>query len=773
MADGETYGDKFLSPSNLKFIPALFETEVSMNREIYEEVKKRISCVQYARDVMGLPIRKAGDRYNITGTKAKNQTIFQNEWFYNFESAEGGDVIALATIHQGDIRSAMEKLCSMAHISYIQDPEFEKKRVKHKQTIDTWAKALPETQRKYLNGRGIQDTTIQKMRIGFDGENIIIPTQYSYVRHLPGSKDKKYRNAYQGETWFVGDTHIENSLIIVEGTLDAVTCIQEGYASMGLLGGNLQSKYLSHIKTHRHGIVLSLDNDDAGHIFAGKAIKKLVKNGIDFKVAIPKDVKDINDYLQKHGEIKTLIDSAIDGALHVVRASKTIHSFKETMESCINKDFMDRCFIHAYQEDKFNSKALKIVEKMLNQVPSEKHYKESYVDNNEVLYHPSMGFFKYDSGAWCNISKQHVKKGVMDILGRFETNRLANNVCGLIEGEVVTSEEFNKKNLFNLKNQTIELDTGVVRDQYPGDMLTIKTQYAYDEKAECPQWFDFLRDITQDNNAKINLIRDMFGYCLFNENILNKAFFLIGNGKNGKSVLLNVLKAIIGHKNITAKSIKQLGNQFTRMDLVNSMVNISDDGDIDLKGHEELFKALVSGSSVDGAKKGKDAIEITPRTKLIFAANEWPEFEDSSFGLERRICVINFKQRFSEHPIGEELKEDNNIQDKLFSELSGIFNWAYEAYLDLRKRRKITALEEQKETMKELKSLNNHVIPFSETLDKDAYDSTTLYTLYKGWCADNLGQRESYYSHRKFGIEMEKLWKKERKADGMWYKRGE
>ena len=72
--------------------------------------------------------------------------------------------------------------------------------------------------------------------------------------------------------------------------------------------------------------------------------------------------------------------------------------------------------------------------------------------------------------------------------------------------------------------------------------------------------------------------------------------------------------------------------------------------------------------------------KFKPFAKHFLAMNEAPVIEDSSYGMWRRLYIINFPSRFSEHEM------DVHLTEKLKTELSGIFNWALEGFKRLRDR---------------------------------------------------------------------------------------
>lgn len=739
--------------------------------KLFEEIKSKINILEYARTHLNIPVMKSGDRWKSfkPGAKAKTSLAFKDRSFIDYTLNESGSVIDLCALarHNGDIMDAARELAELYRIKDTRSPE-KIKAIKdaHQEALAFHANISPEV-REYVNGRGITNETIERFKIGSNGNSVTVPSfrnKKIVTWQSRSISDKTFYIKKNTEAWFLGFIDRESPVVICEGMFDALTVDQCGYCSMGLRGLNLNDDYIDILKHHKHGVILCLDNDQSGAVGTKKAIRNLLGSGIRFRICVQKDGKDINDYLQEKGEIKTLIESAVDISEYLVKIAKNIVDIKEAFSMVYDENIIDDMTLFAQNDKRFEKKAVIEAIRFARKPPSEKKIKELVLKNHEIINHPKLGFYEYNGSIWESKEKVEIKKIVQKLLKRFETNKLASQVLGLIEGETANGIEFNKTNVFNLKDVAVDLDTLKIRDHCSADLMTFTTNYKYNPEQSIKEWLSFLSTIMDGNKDKIRLIRQMFAYCLFNENTLTKAFFLVGTGRNGKSVLLKVLKKLMGSKNITGKNVDQLKNQFTRMDLMHSMVNIADDGNVNFKGFEELFKSIVSGSLIDGAKKGKNAVEFTPRTKLIFASNSNPKTDDHTNGFYRRICIISFNQTFNLNPTGRHLKEDPLMLKKLKKEIPGILNWVLEEYKVLKKEMTFIETKENQAIMMELKRENNTIEQFLETLFVKKQYIGELYTAYKLWFSKNMGRRDDYLSQYAFSLEMRnvKSWGKGR-----------
>ena len=109
------------------------------------------------------------------------------------------------------------------------------------------------------------------------------------------------------------------------------------------------------------------------------------------------------------------------------------------------------------------------------------------------------------------------------------------------------------------------------------------------------------------------------------------------------------------------------------------MINISSETPHHNKIETDIIKAAVAGDYVTGRLPYKLPVKFKPFAKHFLAMNETPHIDDPTYGMWRRICVLNFPKVFSEDEM------DVDLTEKLKSELSGIFNWALDGYKRLKR----------------------------------------------------------------------------------------
>lgn len=201
----------------------------------------------------------------------------------------------------------------------------------------------------------------------------------------------------------------------------------------------------------------------------------------------------------------------------------------------------------------------------------------------------------------------------------------------------------------------------------------------YRPEAVCPNFEKFLDGICIDSEgqpdaAMRKAIIQLFAYCLWRGYPIQKIFFLIGGGANGKGVLLGTLQAFLGNENVANRSILSLGdNRFAGADLYRKYANISNELTVDELKNVDLIKSLCSGTDyVSAERKFQQPFNFKNYAKIVIATNAPPKTNDATDGFFRRLNLIQFSKQF----IGT---DDNRSLPNLLkesSELSGILNLA-------------------------------------------------------------------------------------------------
>ena len=312
------------------------------------------------------------------------------------------------------------------------------------------------------------------------------------------------------------------------------------------------------------------------------------------------------------------------------------------------------------------------------------------------------------------------------------TEHLKKEVLGHIK-DTTTSTPDSDIDLIPLRNGVLNLKNMEFSSFTPDKFFLAQLPVEYRPDCECKTFLKFLSEVLEAED--IPIIQELFGYCLQRNYSINKGFMFIGEGRNGKSTLINVLRAFLGGENIASIGLQTLErNRFASSTLQGKLANIYADLPSSSLYETGLFKMLTGNDPVSIEAKFKDHINFLNYAKMIFSCNQLPLSKDTSDALYRRWILLNFPNNFDED------RADINLLEKITTpeELSGILNWAVEGLKRLREQKKFSykfTIEQIRDQYERLSnSLHAFVKDFYEFDGKTAIPKTKIYAEYQKYC---------------------------------------
>jgi putative DNA primase/helicase len=284
------------------------------------------------------------------------------------------------------------------------------------------------------------------------------------------------------------------------------------------------------------------------------------------------------------------------------------------------------------------------------------------------------------------------------------------------------------KVLINLQNGTFEIskDSQALRDFDAKDFLTYQLPFEYNEAATCPMFNKYLDEVLPEKELQ-NIVAEFFGY-VFTKNLkMEKALLLYGSGANGKSVLFDVMNALLGRENIANFSMSNLLEEHNRALIAHKLLNYG--SEITATRTRDEFKNLVSTEPIQARLKYGNSFTMTDYAKLAFNCNELPKDFDHQHAYFRRLLIIPFRVTIPEN------KQDKTLADKIIkNELAGVFNWIIDGLKRLLENENFTESKIVKDTLEVYKQESDSAACF---IAENSYKpSPTGYVLLKNLYAD-------------------------------------
>jgi len=313
-------------------------------------------------------------------------------------------------------------------------------------------------------------------------------------------------------------------------------------------------------------------------------------------------------------------------------------------------------------------------------------------------------------------------------------------------------------NALNLSNGTLDLDTLEFRPHSQADRLTYCLDYPYDANADCPRFRQFLGEVLVMPDSLIPdaetamLFQELWGYALTTETRFEVMAWLAGEGANGKTVALTVLRSLLGPlaTNVNFESLGQMGN-YDLADLQGKRVALSTEAGRRGVIAEDMIKKLASGETIKARPIYGFPFEYKSTVKLFWAMNDKPTVTDTSKAFWRRLLLIPFYRSFENDP-----NKDPFLLDKLLAERSGVLNWALDGLCRLRILGRFTIPRAVAEAVAAYRLEANPVAQWLQerTTAEGISLATTIYNDYAEWARSNGRQ---VLNSTNFGKELARL----------------
>ena len=306
----------------------------------------------------------------------------------------------------------------------------------------------------------------------------------------------------------------------------------------------------------------------------------------------------------------------------------------------------------------------------------------------------------------------------------------------------------------NTPSGVLDLRSGALTAHNAAQNLSKICNAEYTETRDTPVWDAFLAQIFNQDEAMIRFVQRAVGYSLTGVTDEQCMFICIGDGRNGKSTLLNVFADILGDYacNMQPESlaVKSGGNavnsDIARLRGVRFATTVEPDEGMRLA--EGLVKQLTGGDVVTARRLYGNEFEFRPQCKIWMAANHKPIIRGTDLGIWRRIYLIPFTVQIPDHMV------DKSLKYKLRDEMPGILKWMADGCAMWQREGLNPPLSVQsagKDYQHEMDVISRFVDECCERSGYETVRAADLYAAYKRWATEN---NEYCMSSTRFGKEI-------------------
>lgn len=229
--------------------------------------------------------------------------------------------------------------------------------------------------------------------------------------------------------------------------------------------------------------------------------------------------------------------------------------------------------------------------------------------------------------------------------------------------------------LFNCANGTLDLRTGTLRPHDPADLITKRAGCGFDPNATGPTFDKFIAEILPDPAVR-DFVQRLTGSAMLGKVVEHILPLYVGVGANGKTTLIEVLKATFGDYAIAAEPDLLIERDHAhptgQADLQGVRLAVAAETDEGRRLAAATVKRLTGGERIRARRMRMDFFEFPPSHTLVMVTNHKPKVAGDDPAIWRRLLVVPFDVVIS--------APDGTLPDRLALELARVLAWAHEGY---------------------------------------------------------------------------------------------
>lgn len=337
--------------------------------------------------------------------------------------------------------------------------------------------------------------------------------------------------------------------------------------------------------------------------------------------------------------------------------------------------------------------------------------------------------------------------------------------------------------LLGVANGVVDLHTGEFRAARPTDMLQRTCGVEWQGiDTPCPTWEKFVQEIVGEDAEVAGFLQRVFGYAITGLSSEPLFVVLAGEGRNGKTVLIETLGKVLGNymAPIGAELLLDQGQARdvdkptpTIMSLNGLRVAYAAETDDNRRFSVSRVKWLSGDDRLTGRYMwDRDPTSFYPTHTLLLLTNHRPHAAAHEYAFWDRLRLVNFPYRYVDNPRAEgERLRDRTLPARLEAELPGILAWLVRGCL-LWQSAGIAPPQSVLAATEDYKRDEDHLQDFvEECLDaagpEDRVSASDVYDLYTRW---HLKQRGKYVpTMHTFGKHLGRKVQKQKVGGNVYY----
>jgi putative DNA primase/helicase len=231
--------------------------------------------------------------------------------------------------------------------------------------------------------------------------------------------------------------------------------------------------------------------------------------------------------------------------------------------------------------------------------------------------------------------------------------------------------------LLNVRNGTIDLETGEFREHRATDLLTLQAPVTYDLEAAAPLWMKCLERWQPDPDLR-RYLQMMIGSGATGHPV-ERLLVCHGTGANGKGRFFGAVSDVLGpyvvvpHRSLLIETRQE--DAAARAALFGARLLVAEETSLGERLAETSIKNLTGQDRLSARRLYENPWHFDPTWTAALHTNHRPTVRGTDEGIWRRVRLIPWEVTIPE------AERDTRLRERLQAEASGILNWLIEGAL--------------------------------------------------------------------------------------------
>lgn len=369
----------------------------------------------------------------------------------------------------------------------------------------------------------------------------------------------------------------------------------------------------------------------------------------------------------------------------------------------------------------------------------------------------------------------------------------------IVENAVAISGDELDQNphLLPCPNGVIDLRTGELKPGDPADWMVLSAKVDYlGFHHHDPIIDQFMESILPDPDER-EFTHQLFGYSISGLTLEQFIAVVLGEGRNGKGLLFEMLEEVLGPFYWTYKSELLLDSNIPQspaaasphiMGLRGRRLCAASETDKGKSISASKVKELTGNDTLNarGLFAVKGDTNFRPTHKLFLRTNHLPRGLTEDFALKERLIYLRFPYLFVDDPAEQAEKKpewapffrlkDRELKKKLLNCREAWLSWLVRGFAKWQKAGRLRPPESMKKAVADLQLSEDSIAQFldacTDTTDRDHETAFgTVYNLFDWWFKENLDDRRGKTPSKRWFSEqlVAKGFRRERSGGQSWF----